>query len=107
MKIPSLLDKSFSAVLNAVLNLLTKELEFTLRARLTARVIASATPDALNDIAHDLGAVPDGYIVVEKNSAVDEIYNTAADREFWTATNIRVRSNTASTSFRLAVIKQE
>lgn len=59
----------------------------------------SATPDASNTIAHTLGKVPIGYIVIYQNKA-GSLYDSGTT---WTSTNIYLKSNIASVAFRILV----
>jgi len=60
---------------------------------------SSATPDASNTVAHTLGKIPIGYIVVYKDKTGD-LYDGGTT---WTTTNIYLKSNVASVAFRIIV----
>lgn len=59
----------------------------------------SGTPDASNTIAHTLGKIPIGYIVVYQNKAAS-LYDGGTT---WTDTNIYLKSNVATVNFRIIV----
>ena len=59
----------------------------------------SATPDAENTIAHELGRVPVGYIVVSVDKAAVLYKGTTA----WTSTNIYLKCNVASTAYTILI----
>ena len=60
---------------------------------------SSATPDAENTIVHTLGKIPTGYIVYSIDKAAI-IYNGTTT---WTATNIYLKANVASTTAKIIV----
>lgn len=107
MKTGTLTDQNFDKPLNRSFGEVANQLAFTLRGRACAWKVSSATPDAVCDVEHDLGTVPIGYVLIGKRTKAAEIYHNAGDEAFWTATNIRVRSDTASTTFRIAVVSQD
>jgi len=59
----------------------------------------SGTPDAENTIAHGLGRVPVGYILVKADKAVCVYDGSSA----WTATNIYLKANVASAAITLLI----
>lgn len=61
----------------------------------------SATPDAENTIAHTLGAVPIGYIVLKQDKAGSLYSGTTT----WTSTNIYLKSDIASVTFTVFLLK--
>lgn len=60
---------------------------------------SNATPDAEDTISHGLGKVPNGYIVIGRNKA-GVLYNGTTA---WTMTNIYLKSNVASTTYKIYV----
>lgn len=60
---------------------------------------SSGTPDAENTVAHTLGKIPTGYIVTSLNKAASVYKGTTA----WSATNIYLKSNVASTEVKILV----
>jgi hypothetical protein len=60
---------------------------------------SNATPDAEDTLAHGLGKVPTGYIVIGKDKAGTVYDGTTA----WTATNIYLKCDTASVAAKLIV----
>lgn len=61
----------------------------------------SATPDAENTIAHTLGAVPIGHLVVKQDKAGSLYSGTTT----WSSTNIYLKSNVASVTFTVFLLK--
>lgn len=57
--------------------------------------------DAENTIAHTLGAVPIGYIVLNQDKA-GSLYDSGTA---WTATNIYLKSDVASVTFKVFLLK--
>jgi len=55
---------------------------------------SSGTPDAENTVAHTLGKVPTGFLVYDLNKGAVVYRGTTS----WTATNIYLKVNTASTA---------
>lgn len=64
-------------------------------------IITSGTPDAENTLAHGLGAVPVGYIVLNQDKAAS-LYSGASA---WTASNIYLKSNVATVTFTIFLLK--
>jgi len=62
---------------------------------------SSATPDAENTISHNLGAAPIGYMVINKDKAA-HLYDSGTA---WTSTNIYLKSDVATTEFKIFLIK--
>ena len=60
---------------------------------------SSATPNAENTVAHTLGKVPTGFIVVDKNKAA-HLYRNGTTA---TKTNIYLKSDVASVAFTILV----
>lgn len=60
---------------------------------------SNATPDTEDTLAHTLGKIPTGYIVCGKNKA-GIIYDGSTS---WTATNIYLKCDTASVTFKLII----
>lgn len=62
---------------------------------------SSATPDAENTVAHNLGLIPQGYIVVGRDKA-GILYNSTTA---FTTTNLYLKCNVASVTFSIYIIK--
>lgn len=62
---------------------------------------SSATPDAENTIAHTLGSIPTGYIVINQNKAASLYANGTS----WTSSNIYLKCNIASTTYTIFLLK--
>ncbi len=60
---------------------------------------SSATPDAENTVTHTLGKIPTGFIVTNINKASVVYANGTA----WTAANIYLKVNVASTAITIFV----
>ena len=60
---------------------------------------SSATPDAENTVAHTLGKTPTGYIVYSRDKA-SVLYDGGTT---WTSTNIYLKANVASVTFKILV----
>lgn len=65
---------------------------------------SSATPDAENTIAHTIGAVPQGYIIVGQDKA-GSLYQLAATGTAWTSTNLYLKCDIASVTFNIFLLK--
>jgi hypothetical protein len=65
----------------------------------------SATPDAENTIAHTIGSVPLGYIVVAQNKA-GSLYQMDDTGTAWTSTNIYLKCDVASVTFLVFLVKK-
>lgn len=61
----------------------------------------SATPDAENTIAHTIGAVPIGYIVLKQDKA-GSLYDSGTT---WTSTNLYLKCDVASVAFTIFLLK--
>jgi len=61
-------------------------------------VFTSEGADAQTTIAHSLGRVPSGYIVVSQNKAASLYTDTT-----WTTSNIYLKSSTATTNFTIFI----
>lgn len=57
---------------------------------------SSGTPDAENTVTHDLGKVPEGFIVYD----IDKGATVYRGPTSWTKTNIYLRCNTATTAIK-------
>lgn len=66
-----------------------------------ATFTTSATPNAESIIAHGIGAVPVGYIVLNKNKAGDLYSGSTA----WTTTAVSFKCSVASVTFKVFLIK--
>jgi len=64
----------------------------------------SATPDAENTIAHTLGAIPVGYIIIGQNKA-GSLYQLATTGTAWTSTNLYLKCSVASVAFVIFLLK--
>lgn len=64
----------------------------------------SATPDAENTIAHTLGSVPVGYIILGQDKA-GSLYQLAGTGTAWTSSNIYLKCNVASVTFLVFLLK--
>ena len=65
------------------------------------QIVTNATPDTEDATAHTLGSVPVGFLVLHTNKA-GVIYKGTTT---WTATNIYLRSNVASVTALLFLLK--
>lgn len=61
--------------------------------------VSSATPDAENTVAHTLGKIPSGIIVVKKDKAADVYANGTA----WDKTNVYLKVNVATATIKFLV----
>ena len=61
----------------------------------------SATPDAENTLAHGLGSVPIGYIIINQDKA-GSLYDSGTS---WTSTSIFLKCNIASVTFNIFILK--
>lgn len=64
----------------------------------------NATPDTQDTIAHKLGSIPIGYIVVSKSKAGD-IYQQATTGTAWTSNNLYLKCTVASVTVTLFLIQ--
>lgn len=64
----------------------------------------SATPDAENTIAHTVGSVPVGYIILGQDKA-GSLYQLAGTGTAWTSSNIYLKCNVASVTFLVFLLK--
>lgn len=64
----------------------------------------SATPDAENTIAHTLGSVPVGYIILGQDKA-GSLYQLAATGTAWTSSNLYLKCDVASVTFLVFLLK--
>lgn len=60
---------------------------------------SSVTPDAENTVAHTLGKIPTGFIVTDINKGAVVYRGTTS----FTATNIYLKCNTASTAIKVLI----
>ena len=65
----------------------------------TVDFTSSATPNAENTVAHTLGKIPTGYIVVGKDKAGDLYNGTSA----WTGSNVFLKCSVASVTLKIIV----
>lgn len=65
----------------------------------------SATPDAENTIAHTVGSIPTGYIVLWQDIA-GTLYQSPTSGTDWTSTNIYLKCNVASVTFLIFLVKK-
>ena len=61
----------------------------------------SGTPDAENTVAHTIGSVPIGYIVLKQDKAGSLYLGGSA----WTSTNVYLKSDVASVAFTIFLLK--
>jgi len=70
--------------------------------------VFNATPDTADTITHDLGKVPEMYLIGTLRSATAPaspvVYHTIADAAAWTDTTIDLRCNIASKRYQLLVM---
>ena len=64
-------------------------------------ITTNATPDTEDAIAHTLGSVPVGYLIVKQDKA-GSIYTGTTS---WTSTNIYLRSDVASVTATIFLLK--
>ena len=64
----------------------------------------NGTPNTEDTIAHNLGSIPIGYIVVSKSKAGD-IYQQASTGTAWSSTNIYLKCTVASVSVTLFLLQ--
>jgi len=64
----------------------------------------SATPDAENTIAHGLGSIPVGFLIMYQDKA-GSLYQGPTTGTNWDATNIYLKSDVASVTFLIFVLK--
>lgn len=64
----------------------------------------SATPDAENTIAHTLGAIPVGVIILWQDKA-GSLYQGPTTGTSWTSTNIYLKCTVASVAFKVFLIQ--
>jgi hypothetical protein len=62
---------------------------------------SSATPDAENTIAHTLGSIPLGYIVMKQDKAASLYLGGTT----WTTGNVYLKCSVASVTFTLFLVK--
>jgi hypothetical protein len=62
---------------------------------------SNATPDTEDTVAHTIGAVPVGYIVLKQNKAGSLYLGTTS----WTSSNVYFKSNVASVAFTIFLLK--
>lgn len=61
----------------------------------------SATPDAENTIAHTIGAIPVGYIIVKQDKAGSLYLGSTS----WTSSNVYLKCSVASVAFTIFLLK--
>ena len=91
-------DDSFGAVEDA--------LDYMVRGRITAWHTSSATASGPTVVTHDLGAVPDGYVVIGTRGSTN-YFHIEEDEARWTASQIVIRCAAAGNEFRLIVVAQD
>ena len=64
----------------------------------------SGTPDAENTIAHGLGAIPVGYIIMGQDKA-GSLYQLDDTGTAWDTTNIYLKCDIASVTFKVFITK--
>jgi hypothetical protein len=65
----------------------------------------SATPDAENTIGHTVGSIPIGYIIMHQDKA-GSLYQSPTTGTNWTATNVYLKSDVASVTFNVFLVKK-
>lgn len=65
----------------------------------------SATPDAENTIAHTVGSIPVGYIVLWQNKA-GSLYQGPSTGTAWTSSNVYLKCDVASVTFLIFLVKK-
>jgi hypothetical protein len=65
----------------------------------------SATPDAENTIAHTVGSIPIGVIIMHQDKA-GSLYQGPTTGTNWTATNVYLKCDVASVTFNVFLIKK-
>lgn len=65
----------------------------------------SATPDAENTIAHTIGSIPIGVIIMHQDKA-GALYQGPTTGTNWTATNVYLKSDVASVTFNIFLVKK-
>lgn len=66
---------------------------------------SSATPDAENTIAHTVGSIPIGYIVMHQDKA-GSLYQGPTTGTSWTSSNVYLKCDVASVTFNIFLIKK-
>lgn len=64
----------------------------------------SDTPDAENTIAHGLGAVPIGYIIIGQDKA-GSLYQLSTTGTVWTSSNLYLKCSVASVTYKVFLLK--
>lgn len=67
-------------------------------------VTTSATPDAENTIAHTVGSVPVGYLVLHQDKA-GTLYQGPTTGTSWTSTALYLKCNVASVTYKLFLLR--
>ena len=65
---------------------------------------SSATPNAENTIAHTLGSIPIGYIIIWKDKA-SNLYGSPTSGTSWTSSNFYCKCDIASVTFLIFLLK--
>lgn len=92
--------KTLQDFFNRIVAILNRGITFTDNVDcVLITITTSATPDAENTVAHTLGKVPTGYIVYSQDKAASLYLGTTA----WTSSNVYLKSNVASVTFKLIV----
>ena len=66
--------------------------------------ISSGTPDAENTVAHTIGSIPKGYIVMWQDKSAS-LYQGPSTGTAWTTSNVYVKCNVASVQYKLFLVK--
>lgn len=66
---------------------------------------SNGTPDTEDTLAHTVGSIPLGYIVMNQDKA-GSVYGTPVLGTAWTATNVYLKCNVASVTFLLFLVKK-
>lgn len=64
----------------------------------------SGTPDAENTVAHTVGAIPKGFIVLWQDKA-GSLYQGPSTGTAWTSSNIYLKCNVASVTFNIFLLR--
>jgi hypothetical protein len=106
-KPPNEFDKHLADELNKYTRdlgkILNKGLKFVDNFNAQVKSLTSnATPDTEETVAHTLGRVPSGYLVLYRSKA-GVLYQGPSTGTAWTATSIYVKSNVASTVYSILI----
>jgi len=66
---------------------------------------SSATPDAENTIAHTIGSIPIGYIIMHQDKA-GSLYGTPTLGTNWSSSAVYLKCDVASVTFNIFLVKK-